>query len=75
MNYKKYEDEIEQGLKEIYEGNFKATIKPEYNSLMIYFDNKDLKEETKFSLDYKRLDAIIDELELGGYGCEYSEKI
>ena len=71
MNYSKYENEIEQGLKELYGGNFKAKINSEYNSLMIYFNNKDLKEKTKFSLSYKRLDNIIDELDLGGYGCEY----
>jgi hypothetical protein len=50
MNYTKYENEIEQGLKEVYGGNFKAKINQQYNSLMIHFDNKDLKENTKFSI-------------------------
>lgn len=73
MSYTKYENEIEQGLKGVYGGNFKAKINQQYNSLVIYFDNKDLKENTKFSENYKRLDTIIDELDLGGYGCEYLE--
>ena len=75
MNYSKYENEIEQGLKETYGGKFKAKINPEFNSLMIYFDNRELNKNTKFSLNYKRLDEVIDELDLGGYGCEYLEVV
>jgi hypothetical protein len=75
MNYTKYENEIEQGLKETYRGKFKAKINPEFNSLMIYFDKEDLKENTKFSENYKRLEEIIEELNLGGYGCEYLEVV
>ncbi|WP_252251166.1 hypothetical protein [Clostridium sp. VAP52] len=75
MDYTKYENEIEQGLKEVYKGNFKAKINSEYSSLLIYFDNKELKEKTNFSLECRRINDVIDELDLGGYGCEYVKKL
>ncbi|WP_252225294.1 MULTISPECIES: hypothetical protein [unclassified Clostridium] len=75
MNYTKYENEIEQKLKKVYGGNFKAKINDEYSSLLIYFDNEKLKEKTNFSLKCGKINNTIDELNLGGYGCEYVKKI